>query len=510
MNSQYDGEDTYSDNKSDITYWILPKLNQLGTGFVASILFLLTPLTLKTDNAVSTLSSIPSTAPIHNLVSTSTLKRQQNLQSSSRPTVLPKFSIQLSTASALTEDQLLVDDVWKEVTRQYVDRTFNGLGEDGWRAKRLDAVTKVSNTSPGYNGDDIENKEFVYAAIRTMLEPLGDPYTRFLSPEQFQSLTAYAKGGLFQQAGLGIQLMADPAYSGKVVVINTVPNGPADKGGVLPGDVILQVDDLLVADGMSADVVAAKCRGESGSAVQLTVGHSGNDGNKKGPMKIETVSLQRAQVQRKSVESSVFKSAESKGKTIGLLKMSSFNQETENQVLDALKGFKSKKGGTGSSLSAIVIDLRGNAGGYMPAGVNVAKFFLPPQSKIISEVDKSGRATIYTNDGVGSESDTTIPLFVLVDERTASASEILTAALQDNHRATILGTSTTATTFGKGRIQNLQELTDGSGISVTKAKYITPNGRDIHGVGIKPDIKLTSSCQPKDPATVCLENFSFE
>merc|ERR1712238_512219 len=133
----------------------------------------------------------------------------------------------------------------------------------------------------------------------------------------------------------------------------------------------------------------------------------------------------------------------------------------------------------------------------MPAGIDVANLFLPPQARVISEVNKSGRATIYINDGVGS--DTSVPLYVLVDKRTASASEILTAALQENNRATVIGSQT----FGKGRIQNIQgPLEDGSGIAVTKAKYMTPNGRDINGVGITPDVK---SCGSNDLPVTCLE-----
>jgi carboxyl-terminal processing protease len=126
----------------------------------------------------------------------------------------------------------------------------------------------------------------------------------------------------------------------------------------------------------------------------------------------------------------------------------------------------------------------------MPVGVDVAKVFLKPQGRVLSEVDKTGRTTMYINHGVGSKTD--VPLYLLRDEKTASASEILTAALQDNHRATVVGTCTR--TFGKGRIQNVQELEDGSGISVTKAKYMTPEGQDNDGVGIAPDVE-SKTCQ---------------
>ena len=151
-------------------------------------------------------------------------------------------------------------------------------------------------------------------------------------------------------------------------------------------------------------------------------------------------------------------------------------------------------------VSAIVIDLRGNLGGYMPAGVDVAKLFLPPRARIISEIDRTGRATIYTNDGVGSDTETQI--YVLVDRRSASASEILTAALQDNKRATIV--SGESRTFGKGRIQNVQQLSSGSGIAITRAKYMTPNGRDIQSIGIVPD-RISEQCTAKETAKICLE-----
>jgi len=380
-----------------------------------------------------------------------------------------------SRASALTEEQLLVTDVWREVTRQYVDTTYNGLGEDGWKQKRLDAVKSVPNVGP-----EREDKEKVYSVIRKMLSSLGDPYTRFLTPEQYESLTAYARGG--SSGGVGVQLMLDPA-SGKVLVLNTVKDGPAEKAGVLPGDVVVEVDGMEM-NGATAEVVAAKCRGEAGTQLNLAVRHGG-DG--RADSKVQQLTVTREPIKSSPVAASTFDM--DGGKKVGLIKVPTFSTQTTSQVSDALRQVRGS--------SAVVMDLRGNAGGYMPAGVDVAKLFLPPQTRVISEVDKSGRSTIYVADGIGS--DTVVPLYLLVDKRTASASEILTAALQDNHRATVVGEKT----FGKGRIQNVQELEDGSGIAVTKAKYMTPEGRDIHGVGITPN-KIPKSCGPDDSAATCL------
>jgi len=174
---------------------------------------------------------------------------------------------------------------------------------------------------------------------------------------------------------------------------------------------------------------------------------------------------------------------------VGLIRVPTFSQSTESQVRTALDELRKS--------DAFLLDIRGNAGGYMPAGVDVAKLFLPPRTRIISEIDKTGRTTISINDGIGSVVDK--PLYLLVDGQTASASEILTAALQDNHRATVLG----AQTFGKGRIQNVQELRFGTGVAVTKAKYITPGGRDIQGAGIQPDF----FCSPETTPESCLSRF---
>ena len=397
-----------------------------------------------------------------------------DLSLQNQPLESPSIAITVtkSQANALTEEQALVDDVWKEVNRQFVDRTFHGMGEEGWKKQRLDSVKKVRDLGP-------DDQEQVYKVIRKMLESLGDPYTRYLTPDQYESLFAYAKGGA--SSGIGVSLMSDPT-SGKVVVINTVKDGPAQMAGVLPGDLIVQVDGYDI-DGATAEVVAAKCRGDTGTEVTLAVRHGG-DGKPQDT--VSQIPVTRASIKNNPVEVSMITVND---KQVGLIKLSSFSQETVSQVMEALNQVKSKS-------SALVLDLRGNGGGYMPAGVDVAKMFLPPQARIISEVDKTDRATIYINDGVGSETE--MPLYLLVDKRTASASEILTAALQDNRRATVVGTKT----FGKGRIQNIQPLSEG-GVSVTKAKYMTPDGRDIHGVGISPD-KETSSCGPNDSAVMCL------
>ena len=395
-------------------------------------------------------------------------------QATSGNGVIPtqQLHIRKSQALALTEEQLLVTDVWKEVTRQYLDTTYNGMGDEKWKAKRLEAVKKVTNFGPG-------EEEKVYEAIRTMLSSLDDPYTRFLTPDQYDALATYARG---DSAGVGVQLSVEPK-SGQVVVLNTVPGGPAEKGGVIPGDVIVEVDGMDMATA-TAEVVAAKCRGAIGTNVNLAVRHS-KDGSK-----TTELTLERAKVQVNPVKTGT---TTVKGKKYGILQLPSFSQETTKQVVEGLRELQK------NSVDALVIDVRGNAGGYMPAGVDVAKLFLPANARIITQVDKTDRQIIDISDGIGSE--TKIPLYIVVDKRTASASEIMTAGLQDNGRAIVVGPSKT---FGKGRIQNVQEVSgNGSGVAVTKAKYITPKGNDIHGVGISPNIK-SDTCAPDNTVSDCL------
>mmetsp|Transcript_11283 Transcript_11283/g.27097 ORF Transcript_11283/g.27097 Transcript_11283/m.27097 type:complete len:572 (+) Transcript_11283:197-1912(+) len=432
--------------------------------------------------------------------------------------------------NALTTDQLLVDDVWREVGRQFFDPTFNGQGEEGWKMQRLRALEKAADFGPD---DDAK----LYAVIRGMLRSLNDPYTRFLTPEQFESLTkTYASNQSsspksIQQStsGIGVQLIGDnkasvsqsSGSSGMVIVANTIASGPAETAGILPGDFIVSVDGVDMT-GATAETVAARCRGESGTTVNIEIERPPiEEGTEpKSSSKRRTLTVTRTQLPQVAMIEVSTAMIPTTNEYVGIVKINSFTQETEQAVRRELKQliFAREEGGSSNSqekatadpqqpvVSAIAIDLRGNVGGYMPAGVDVAKMFLPPKARIISEVDKTGRAKIYINDGIGSETDTTTPLYILVDEKTASASEILTAALQDNKRAVVVAGGGADKTFGKGRIQNVQALSyGGSGIAITKAKYTTPNGRDIHGVGISPDLR-SRTCSPKDSAAVCLES----
>ena len=390
-------------------------------------------------------------------------------------------SIQRSEAMAMmTENQQMVADVWFAVRAQYFDQSFNGLGEDGWRAKEKEAIQKVADTGP--DDDDI-----VASAIKDMLSALNDPYTRYLPREKYESLTAYATnnnaGG--NSGGIGVQLLEDPR-SKNVLVMAINKGSPAAASGVQVGDEIIKVNGESMI-GASADLVAAKCRGEAGGKVEIDFIRRSDNGKESK----EHMTLTRAKINPNPIEASTF---DSKLGKVGLLRVPSFNTDTVSQMVDGIREVSND-----GKVDAIAIDLRGNVGGYMPAGVDAAKLFLPARAHIIAEVGNSNMKT-YDADGIGA--DTSTPLYLLVDKRTASASEIFAAALQDNQRATVVGSTNS---FGKGRIQNVQPLENGTGVAVTRARYVTPKGTDIHGVGIKPNL-LNVKCEAADTAKTCLSD----
>ena len=418
-----------------------------------------------------------------------------------------------ATAPATTENQRLVADVWTAVSSAYYDPTFNGLGTSGWRQKETEAMAAVSDAGP-------DDDDLVADAIGGMLSSLGDPYTRFLPREKYEALTSYATGGKNNfgvkddGGGIGVQLLED-LRTGRMMVMATTAGGPAASAGMRPGDAIVRIDGADVA-GYSAEIVAAKCRGATGGKVELdfvrrddadydnddatTATARGGTGTT-----LRHLSLTRARIDSSNpIVASTFVSAG--GRNVGLLKVPSFSTETASQIVDGLRSVATGGGGTGGGsvvVDAIAIDIRGNVGGYMPGGVDSAKLFLPAGLRVISEVGRPGGTTPsstknYDADGIGAE--TSLPLYLLVDGRTASASEIFAAALQDNGRAIVVGTTNT---FGKGRIQNVRPLGNGCGVAITRARYVTPRGRDLHGVGIVPD-RVPDRCGINDSARTCL------
>ena len=435
------------------------------------------------------------------------------------------ISSSLSTSSdlvPLNENQQLINDIWFAITAQYYDPTYNGMGENGWRQVRNDAITLA-----GENPKKLTSSQ-AKSVIDDMISKLNDPYTKYLPQEQYDSITSYTKGGVSgvgaggsendNSAGIGVQLLLSSSGGsggGDIMVMNVVKDGPAFVGGIRSGDVIIEVDGTTVR-GTTAEYVASKCRGADGTKVKLTVSNTID-----GKMKKRSVILTRSNsINTKllnSVKQSTFVSDYS-GFPVGLLRIPAFTQTTTTELKQALQELllsADERTGDNTRLSSIVIDVRGNVGGYMPAGIEAASIFLPPRAAIVAEIDSSGSGTYYMSPASSPVSpasaskkdqltlpflDKSIPLYIAVDSKTASAAEIFVAAMKENRRAYVVSFGDEHT-FGKGRIQNIQSLGNGNGgIAVTKAKYITPSGKDIHNVGIKPN-KVLSMNNPSCTTT---------
>jgi carboxyl-terminal processing protease len=365
----------------------------------------------------------------------------------------------LPDATALTEPQKLVAEAWRIVDQSYVDRTFNN---HDWFKIRMKAVKRAyASVDEGYG------------AIRDMLALLDDPYTRFLTPDQYVSLTSSASGDL---AGVGVEMFPS-RIGGKLMITSAVDNSPAERGGVRPSDVITLIDGEDISD-LTPDEAAARIRGKPGTSVQLTLVRDRGTGAE------VTMNLKREALKLKSVKHEMLRPS------VGYVKIKQFNSSTADDMSSALQDLRAQHA------TKYVIDLRNNPGGYFPAGVDVARLFLKGNRPIVYVVDKNGiQDEIDTAvDGIISQE----PVVVLVNKATASASEILAGALQDSGRAKLVGQQT----FGKGVVQTVTQLSNGSGVAVTIARYETPKHRNIYKVGITPDVK--SECEPDSPPTMCL------
>ena len=357
-----------------------------------------------------------------------------------------------SAASLISDSpKEVIDQTWQIVFRDYLD--INGkYTPDKWRSLRRQVLSKTYGST----------KES-YEAIRGMLASLDDPYTRFLDPREFKEMQIDTSGEL---SGVGIQLSLDKD-SKELVVVSPIEGSPASKAGVLPKDVIVAIDGKSTK-GMSTEDAVKLIRGQAGSTVVLQLRREGR--------LIETP-LVRDRIELHAVDSQVNTSGD--GTRIGYIRLKQFNANAAKDMADALKKLE------GENVQGYVLDLRSNPGGLLMASIAIARQWMD-EGIIVSTKTRDGIQDVKRANG---RSITQRPLVVLVNGGSASASEILSGALQDNHRAVVVG----ETTFGKGLVQSVRGLSDGSGMTVTIAKYLTPNGRDIHKHGIDPDVRAKLS-----------------
>jgi carboxyl-terminal processing protease len=343
----------------------------------------------------------------------------------------------------------LIDEVWQIIDRSYVDGTFN---QKDWRAIRKQ-----------YLGKTYKNKQEVYKSVRLMLKNLNDPYTRFMDPKEFRDLQVETSG---QLVGVGIQLSQDEKTK-KLVVIAPIEDTPASKAGILSKDIIIKIDGKNTK-GMDVNNAVQLIRGKEGTKVKLTIQRDGSQ--------VLDFNLLRKQIEIHPVEAK-FRPKELGG--IGYIRLKQFSANAAPEMKSAIEKLESQ------GANGYVLDLRSNPGGLLYGAIDIARMWLN-DGKIVSTVNRQG--TGETN-SANSTAISTKPLVILVDGGSASASEILSGALQDNKRAQLVGTKT----FGKGLVQSVRPLADGSGMAVTIAKYFTPSGKDINHAGIKPDVEVKIS-----------------
>ncbi len=370
--------------------------------------------------------------------------------------ILSWVGLGASPAQALTEDQKIFNEAWRAVSRAYLDESFNG---QNWWKLREQALKKP-----------FRDRAATHDAIREMLGTLDDPFTRFLSPEQYRSLRTNTAGEL---TGVGLQIGLD-GESGQLVVVTPLSGSPAEDAGFVPQDVIEAIDGIPT-EKLTLDEAAEKMRGPVGSPVLLSVRHVDGDH--------EDVTLERARVEINPVN---FKLRQTdSGFKAGYIRLSQFNSNAAEDVAIAVRDLE-EQGAQG-----YVLDLRNNPGGLLQAGIEIARQWID-SGAIVYTVNRQGVLDGFDATG---RTLTDAPLVVLVNRGTASASEILAGALQDNGRALLVGDRT----FGKGLIQSLFDLSDGSGVAVTVAKYETPNHHDINKLGIEPDKLVEAIALVKKP-----------
>ncbi len=366
-----------------------------------------------------------------------------------------------SSSSITTSPKEVIDQVWQIVYRDFLDSS-GGYDLDRWSSLRRDLLAK------SYAGTDES-----YEAIRGMLASLDDPYTRFLDPKEFKEMQIDTSGEL---TGVGIQISLDKETK-EIVVVSPIEGTPASQAGVQPKDVIVTIDGQSTK-GMTTEDAVKLIRGTEGSQVVLGLRRKGS---------VIDVPLVRARIEIHAVDSQLNTSAD--GTKVGYIRLKQFNANASKEMRSAIRDLE-KQGAEG-----YVLDLRSNPGGLLEASVDIARQWLD-EGTIVSTKTREGIQDVRRATG---NAVTDRPVVVLVNEGSASASEILSGALQDNNRGLLVGQKT----FGKGLVQSVRGLSDGSGMTVTIAKYLTPKGTDIHKNGISPDVPVKMS--EKEIKTLTIE-----
>jgi carboxyl-terminal processing protease len=324
--------------------------------------------------------------------------------------------------------------------------------------EKIDLFSEVLETIKQEYVDEIDQAEVMDSAINGVLQSL-DPYSAYMSPKSFEGMQTDTKG---EFGGLGIEIGME---SGVVKVIAPIDDTPAAKAGIKAGDYIVRINNEQV-QGKSLTEAVELMRGPVGTEINLTV-------RRRNEKKALEFKIKRAVIEVKSVEAKIIGDE----KEIGYLRLKSFNENSDKQLLSYINNFEKN-----SKLNGYILDLRNNPGGLLTQAINITDFFLD-DGEIVStkgrKINETRRFFSRKGDEISGK-----PLIVIINQGSASASEIVSGALKDHKRAIILGENT----YGKGSVQSIIPLKNGGGIRLTISKYYLPSGKSISDVGVMPDI----------------------
>jgi len=336
-------------------------------------------------------------------------------------------------------------------------------------AETVELVDEVYRLIRSYyfRTDEVSTEALVEGAIKGMIEALDDPYSEFMSAEDFQR---WQEGLHGEFTGVGIEISL---RQGKAVIISPLPDTPAERAGLRPGDIIVKVDGESIRE-WNMDRITSAIRGDEGTEVTLTV--------ERDEQEPKDFVLQRARIRIQPVITTLLEEA-----PVAHIRMSRMSRDAAQELGAALAQLPHEE------LEGVILDLRRNPGGYLIAAVQSAAHFLEHNSVVLTTVGPAYGERTYRSRGNG---DFGLPLVVLIDEGSASASEVLAGALQDHGKAVVIG----RTSFGKGIIQELvTEFPDGSVIKLTTSEYYTPAGNPVHEKGITPDIEVVRNRDTEAP-----------
>lgn len=320
---------------------------------------------------------------------------------------------------------------------------------------------KALNTIEDRYVEEVDRQDLIEGAISGMIDELGDPFSDYMDQETANEFVE-SLGSEFQGIGAEVSMI-----NGKVTIVSPFRDSPAEQAGLQANDRIIEIDGENI-EGLSVNEAVLKIRGEKGTTVRLTIERDGSSELLDVPVERDTIPIETVRTQ----------TFEQDGKTIGLLEITSFSEDTAINFKDQLQQLEQ------DGMDALIIDVRGNPGGYLNAVEQIGDELIPDEKAIVQTEDRDGARTGYTSKLKEAKD---YPIIGLIDERSASASEILAAALKESGGYDLVGN----TTFGKGTVQQTVDLGDGSDLKLTMMRWLTPDGNSINQEGVTPTIEVS-------------------